>query len=399
MGVFGIFMNSIAIWILVTAKKMQSMFLHILAFSFVCDNGYLFAEILSTMYYEFKVEDVMWFLPYFAFPFKEIFYTANILITIALSRERYSLVTDNHGYRAKMEVAEFRYERLKKYIAVMTIFSVVINIPSFCTYSISNVNVEDGNTLVWKMVKTALRKDDTYVLLDKAVKWSIILVISFVLLVFLNRKVYTHVKEKMALRTSIRSSTASRKTSFDQGSTFRARWNFIMKLRKTEKFTLALFAVVAAFLFCNVWYLVEVILKAISSGIIYDCMPKYGSLSRFMRTFNACTNVLIYCFADRTFKRYLKNYLCYIIDRMSCGLIKLQTGPQGDRDFSGRFSQAHSSDPGTPSIKRALVSRKISTTSAKSASSKSTGSAKHSSSKSTGSSKRSSSKSTAVSKV
>ena len=398
MGVFGIFMNSIAIWILVTAKKMQSMFLHILAFSFVCDNGYLFAEILGTMYYEFKLEDFMWFLPYFAFPFKEIFYTGNILITIALSRERYSLVMDNHGYRAKMEVAEFRYARLKKYIEVTILFSVVINIPSFFTYSISHVNMNDGITLVWRMVKTALRKDDTYVLLDKAVKWSVILVISFVLLVFLNRKVYTHVKEKMAMRTSIRSSTTSRKASFDQGSAFRARWNFIMKLRKTEKFTLALFAVVAAFLFCNVWYLVEVILKAISSGIIYDCMPKYGSLSRFMRTFNACTNVLIYCFADRTFKRYLKNYLCYIVYRMSCTLIKLQSVSQGDRNSSGRYSQAHSSDPGTPSIKRS-VSRKISATSVRSSSSKSTASAKRSSSKSTASAKRSSSKSTPVSNI
>ena len=142
---------------------------------------------------------------------------------------------------------------MKKYIAFIAICSVVINIPSFFTYSISRVNMEDGNTFVWRMVKTALRKDDTYVLLDKAVKWSIILVVSFVLLVMLNRRVYAHVKEKLATRTSIRSSVSSKKASFEQGSTFRSRLNFIMKLRKQEKFTLALFAVVTAFLFCNVW--------------------------------------------------------------------------------------------------------------------------------------------------
>ena len=329
MGILAISMNSVAIWILLSEKKMQSMFLHILAFSFVCDNGYILAEIIATLYHEFGVVELMWTLPYFAYPFKEIFYAANILTTIALSYERYSLLFDQTGYRAKMEVAEFRYHRLKKYVVAITLFSVLINIPSFCTYSISKVNTDDGNNLEWKRLKTPLRKDQTYILLDKAVKWSIILVVAFALLIFLNRKVYKHVKGKMKyIRKSNENSTISDKQlemSTDRCLKCSARLNFIKKLRKQEKFTLALFAVVSGFLFCNIWYLIEVILKAIDSGIVYNCLRMYDTLSRFMRTFNACTNVLLYCCVDRTFNRYLKRYLCRVVYLLSCTLINLQS--------------------------------------------------------------------------
>ena len=162
MGLLGIVMNSIAIWILVTERKMQSMFLHILTFSFVCDIGYLFAEFLATLHHEFKVHDLVWLLPHFAYPFKEIFYAANILTTIGLSYERFSLILDKSGYRAKMEVSAFRYHRLRKYVVIITLVSVLINIPSFLTYTMSKVTVDDGNTFEWRKLRTELRNDSTY---------------------------------------------------------------------------------------------------------------------------------------------------------------------------------------------------------------------------------------------
>ena len=353
MGVLGIFMNSVAIWILVSERKMQSMFLHILTFSFVCDIGYLFAEILATLHHEFNVYDLVWLLPYFAYPFKEIFYAANILTTIALSYERYSLILDHSGYRAKMEVTAFRYHRLRKYVISITLISIIINIPSFLTYCMSDVTVDDGNTFEWRKLRTDLRNDKTYKILDKGVKWSIILVTSFALLVFFNRKVYKDVKEKMNMRAK-RNSAKRIELEMSNVSKIRSRLNFIKSLRKTEKFTLALFAVVGAFLICNVWYLIEVILKSLPLKIM-GSVPKYATLSRLMRTLNSCTNVLVYCFADRTFKRYLKKYLYRILHAVSCTLIKPPPSVQGDGS-TGQFLSEHTNQnskaPPSSSIKR-----------------------------------------------
>ena len=64
---FGLFINSIAIWILVTEKKMQRMFLHILTSSFLVDNGYMLMEILASLYYEYKITALGWILPHFTF--------------------------------------------------------------------------------------------------------------------------------------------------------------------------------------------------------------------------------------------------------------------------------------------------------------------------------------------
>merc|ERR1712016_497166 len=77
----GFFINSIAIWILVTNKKMQNIFLHLLACSLVADNGFLFMALLTTLFYQFKYMSLVGIAAYVSIPFKEIFYTANLLIT------------------------------------------------------------------------------------------------------------------------------------------------------------------------------------------------------------------------------------------------------------------------------------------------------------------------------
>jgi len=385
MGLLGIFMNSIAIWILVTERKMQSMFLHILTFSFVCDIGYLFAEFLATLHHEFNVYDLVWLLPHFAYPFKEIFYAANILTTIGLSYERFSLILDKSGYRAKMEVASFRYHRLRKYVIIIAFISILINIPSFLTYTMSKVTIDDDHTFEWRRLRTDLRNDSTYTLLDKGIKWSIILVTSFALLVFFNRRVYVDVKDKMNMRAK-RNSGRGAQLDMSNASKIRKRLNFIKAMRKTEKFTLALFAVVGAFLICNVWYLVEVILKSVDPKIMRS-VPHYATLSRLMRTLNSCTNVLVYCFADRTFKRYLKRYIYRILFVLSCSLIKPPPSVEGDGSTSQLGStKVHSRGPQSPSInQRSSKSR--------SASISKISSKRRSSSKSVTSDKRSSAKS------
>ena len=81
----GKFINSIAIWILVTHKKMQKMFLHLLACSMVANNGFLLMALTNTLFYEFKLNFLAWPVAYVSIPFKEIFFTAELLITVSMS--------------------------------------------------------------------------------------------------------------------------------------------------------------------------------------------------------------------------------------------------------------------------------------------------------------------------
>ena len=81
---------------------------------------------------------------------------------------------------------------------------------------------------------------------------------------------------------------------------------------------MALFALVSAFFCCNIWFLGEVLLDGA------DIKAKnYEILSRLMRMLNSCTNIFIYCFVDRTFKRYFKEYLKRIPYLMTCTLVEV----------------------------------------------------------------------------
>ena len=105
-----------AVWILVGEKKMQRMFMHLLAFSLVCDNGFILTDILTTCYHELHLDIFAWTLPWFAYPLKEIFYFANIFITVALSYERYVIIMDKSGYKEQMKIKGFRCKRLMMYV-------------------------------------------------------------------------------------------------------------------------------------------------------------------------------------------------------------------------------------------------------------------------------------------
>ena len=161
-----------------------------------------------------------------------------------------------------------------------------------------------------------------------------------------------------------RNSAKGTELKMNSASKIRTRLNFIKALRKTEKFSLALFAVVGAFLICNVWYLVEVILKSVDPKIMRS-VPRYGTISRLMRTLNSCTNVLVYCFADRTFKRYLKRYIYKILSFLSCTLIKPPPSVQGEGSTSQVLSQQHSKGPQSPSVNHRSSARSARSTSSR----------------------------------
>ena len=325
-GCFGSIMNAIAIWILVSEKRMQKMFLHILTCSLLFDNGYMLMEIITTMYWEFKVKNLVWILPHLAYPLKEIFYTANILTTIALSYERYTLLSDSKGYKQATELAECRYKRLRKYILGIALFSIVFNLPSFFTHVVSSKFDVCTNMTVYKPSKTDFRRDPNYKLLDKSIKWSIFLVISFSILIFFNWKLFVNVKDKLEIRkrlTTVGIQNEVKKPS----KTGCVGLSMLKRMRKQEKFTTALFALITAFCLCNIWFLVECILKTVEfqDDATEEMVENFEIFSRLMRMLNSCTNVFIYCIVDRTFRTYFKTYLRRIASFLTCNLAPVNT--------------------------------------------------------------------------
>ena len=364
-GCFGIFINSLAIWILVTQQKMQNMFLHILTCSLFFDNGYMLMEVLTTLYWDFNVKGLVWLLPYVAYPFKEVFYTCNILITISLSYERYALISDSKGYKQTMEISKFRHKRLKKYLLAIIMFSIMFNLPSFFTHSVSmekQVIDKTGEMCTlktledYKPVKTCAYTIHRAIwkILDKAVKWTIFLIGSFSLLVFFNWKLFKSVKEKLQVREEIRKISSisvpesgglhktKKDTTIDK---VRSRIKILKTLRKREKFTTALFALVTSFFICNVWFLGEAIADGVRlKGDAKSIFENYEIISRLMRMLNSCTNVFIYCVVDRTFKNFFKQDLKSIAYYMSCTLLK-NLKPTAVREEESNFRSHSESQP------------------------------------------------------
>ena len=130
----GLFLNSMAIWILVGKEEIQTLWRNLLTFLLMCDSGFIVADFIIACHYELGLAFLIWVLPGI-FTIKEIFYLCNILVTIALSYERYQILSKKSNIN---EIKYYRCKRLKRYVAKILITSVVLNFVSFFTYKITS---------------------------------------------------------------------------------------------------------------------------------------------------------------------------------------------------------------------------------------------------------------------
>lgn len=281
------------------------MFLHILACSLIIDNSYLLMGMFNTLYHAFRLRFLIWILPYFSYPFNNVFYTSNVLITILMSYERYALISDDPEYQNNMKIAKFRYHRLRKYILGVSLFAIGFNSPLFFTHSLKECDI-NTSTFRWDIERTSFyEKIKTF---DKGPKWSIFLTVAFVLLVFFNWKLFKHVKEKLQMTMELKSTNGKFENIFAA----------LKLMRKKEKFTLVLFGLAILFFCCNIWYLIEVILKTLT--IKPNWQRKYEIASRLMRLMNSCTNVFIYGMVNPSFRKPFRNCLRSMQNIVTCSL-------------------------------------------------------------------------------
>ena len=310
--VFGIFINSIAIWILVSQKRMQNMFLHLLACSLVADNGFLVMALITTMYYEFKVKQLAGIVSYMSIPFKEIFFTGNVLITMSMAYERYTTLDVGKGYRTRMKVKALRYQRLKKYILFFCVVCPLVNLHDFFSHD-------------ERAKRTDLWKSSEYRWFIQF-KWLIILGISTIILLFLNYKVFAHVTKTMEMTRQ--DDILTEKTITINGKSVKKsgtkKHKFFDKMKRHEKLSFALFGIVFKKFLCNSFFIIELSLKIVIKD---GCSPSYQKnfeiIVRLMRILNAISNALVYCIADRTFRRHLRFYLKRIFYPLFCKMIPI----------------------------------------------------------------------------
>ena len=359
---FGFFINSIAIWILVTNKKMQNIFLHLLACSLVADNGFLFMELLTTLFYEFRYMSLVGVAAYVSIPFKEIFYTANLLITMSMAYERYCTIdVSGKGYRTKMTIPSFRHKRLKRYIIIFVIFSLFFNFPEFFTHYVDNASK-------WPMGRTKIWASSVYRNWVQ-VKWLGLLSVTFVILLTLNLKIFNHVAEtlekvrdhKMSMDKDLNRTVKMDKTAMRPTS----KSKFLDRLKRNEKVTFALFGIVALYFFCNTFFVIEEVMKAALKKNKPEYRVNFDIISRLMRVINAVSNVLIYCVADVKFRRLLRFYLKRMFYPLFCKLIPVLEPIRVDDSETSGTSRPHvinsrsTMGPNTPMSLRKYQSNKF----------------------------------------
>ena len=333
----GLFLNSMAIWILVGKEEIQTLWRNLLTFLLMCDSGFIVADFIIACYYELGLAFLIWVLPGM-FTIKEIFYLCNILITIALSYERYQILSKKSNIN---EIKYYRCKRLKRYVAKILITSVVLNFVSFFTYKITS---NDDSDYQWALEKTELRKNKWYMIFDKTIKWFSIYVITVITLIICNVRIYISVKENYELQEKLRANLNLNETYVNLSSAESERksfFSFVGKIRKSDKISFALFLVVAVFLFCNVWYVGEEMLKTFG----FDSSPNYLIISRFFRTLNASINVLVYSFADKRFKNYLKKNIWNLLDLIFCSVVRYPNSKAAGQTESTSKTTNTSQDP------------------------------------------------------
>ena len=299
---------------------MRTIFHYILICLFLSDNLYLVCTLLSAIHFDFGVKGLVWTMPYFVFPFKDISRTACLLTTIILSYERYSICCDPKKFRRSNSISSEKKNKCKLMLVMTSVwtFSIVYNILRFWAYTLKT-----GSGAI-ELKKTRLREDPDYKLYYKGVRWVIFTIVSLGMLIFLNWKIYKYVSQ--SLKGCEKTSPGTEKEGVVSGDTMfpgirnsRMHKQLFKIIRKRENLVFALFALVICNLICNSLKMIEEIIQGL--GYRPDGLGTLKDIARLMVTMNSSVNSLIYCFSDKQFRVYLDGILVNLLHLISCNYL------------------------------------------------------------------------------
>ena len=312
LGVLGLTINSLTIWIFATKKNMISFFHRIFIWLLMENNVYLVCTILSSMYYDFGFKYVIWTLPYFVFPFKDISRTACLLTTICLSYERYVMCKDPGKAKRSSSLTHAKHGKCKvvKEMSCVIIFSFLYNFPRFFAYTLPTNPFEE------RPQPTNLRNDASFKLYYKGVRWIIFTTISLAILIFLNWEVYRRINNMLKDCNCTSATNEGTPIILEKNNNFGMNVQFLKLVRRREKLVFALFLLVACNLICNSLKVAEETIQAFD--LATDGLRELQMFARLMLTINSSVNVLIYYTSDKKFRKYFLSYVKRSIYLVSC---------------------------------------------------------------------------------
>uniref|UniRef100_T1J193 G-protein coupled receptors family 1 profile domain-containing protein n=1 Tax=Strigamia maritima TaxID=126957 RepID=T1J193_STRMM len=212
------------------------------------------------------------------YPFGLIAQTGSVWITVTVTAERYIAVC--HPLKAKSVCT---YGRARVYIILITILSIIYNLPRFWEVQKIYITHHVTNETVIAAIPTDLRRNPYFVRIYLTWLYLVVMyVVPFLCLSLLNVFIWCQVQ------------TANRE-----------RRRLSKHQRKEISLALMLLCVVVVFFICNCLALVVNILEAFN--IINDNLTQ---MSNLLVTVNSSVNFIIYCIFGQKFRRILQRLLC-----------------------------------------------------------------------------------------
>ena len=132
-GVLGMILNSIAIFMLSSRAANRIFFNKLLISLLTFDSIYLLVELIETFRVNFRlVTQINTLLyPYLLRPLTKVSRTASIFMTIAIAYERYLAIKRPIVHRQSLTSRRFRRRNLMKYIVCVISWSLMLNVPAW----------------------------------------------------------------------------------------------------------------------------------------------------------------------------------------------------------------------------------------------------------------------------
>jgi len=327
-GIVGVLLNSIALFVLATPSMRSNFFNRLLFILAIFDNIYLSCEISEVFRHRYRTFGQQHIFVNFVYPVRSVFMCSSIFMTIVLTLERYQAITNPVEYRIRS--SQNMMKRLFYYVLPVLTMAVFYYTPKFLDLNVDEVmkcsngkstnttpipddfDPEDpqyGNcTIGYPLIPTALRVHHHYVLWYINISNLLLTAIMPVcLLLYMNCKIYSSLKGFMQRQPSQHSNVGQN------------RRNQTQDLKKT----FILFSIVILFVLCHTIRIVLNIDEFLNLAKFKEhrergCDDTDGfwtkiavPINQLLIIVNSSGNFFIYSFFDPSFQQVLRQ-VCII---------------------------------------------------------------------------------------
>ena len=320
--IIGVFLNSIALLVLLTSSMRSNFFNRLLSVLAIFDTIYLLCEISEVLRHQYRTYGQIYACIHITYPLRHVLMCSSIFMTIALSFERYQALTNPVQYRNRGSANMTR--GLLYYVLPILAFSTLYYIPKFLELSVDEfISCTNGTvtplkeviytestqyvncTREYQLIPTELRMDHNYVLWYINVSNIMLTAIMPIFtLGYLNFKIHTSLKIFMKRRSSLGGRERSNQDN-------------------DVKRTFIQLSIVIIFVLCHTLRIVLNIDQFINLNKFKEIQEKgcyqadrvwfriVAPISQFLILINSSGNFFIYLFFDPTFRNNLQQvWIC-----------------------------------------------------------------------------------------